>query len=43
MDGWWKGWMDGWKKLHEKRPRRPLLYVMISPYTYNQNMDWLTN
>jgi hypothetical protein len=20
--------MDGWKKLHEKRPQRPLLYVI---------------
>jgi hypothetical protein len=28
MDGFWDGWMDG--KFHEKRPRRPLLYV-ISP------------
>jgi hypothetical protein len=27
MDGWWDGWMDG--KLHEKWPRRPLLYVMV--------------
>jgi hypothetical protein len=27
MDGWQvDGWMD--RKLHEKRPRRPLLYVM---------------
>jgi hypothetical protein len=26
MDGWRDGWMDG--KLHEKRPRRPLLYVI---------------
>jgi hypothetical protein len=30
MDGW-TGWMTGWMdgKLHEKRPRRPLLYVMV--------------
>jgi hypothetical protein len=28
MDGWWDEWMDGWKKLHEKRPRHPLLYVI---------------
>jgi hypothetical protein len=31
MDGW-TGWMtrrmDGWKKLHEKRPRHPLLYAL---------------
>jgi hypothetical protein len=26
MNGW-DGWMDG--KLHEKRPQRPLLYVMV--------------
>jgi hypothetical protein len=26
MDGWWDGWMNG--KLHEKRPRRPLLCVI---------------
>jgi hypothetical protein len=25
---WMMGWMDGWKKLHRKRPRRPLLYVI---------------
>ncbi len=24
------GWMDG--KLHEKRPRRPLMYVMCKRY-----------
>jgi hypothetical protein len=33
MDGRWDGWMDEWtghvKKLHEKRPRHPLLYVII--------------
>jgi hypothetical protein len=23
------GWMDEWKKLHDKRPRRPLLYVIV--------------
>jgi hypothetical protein len=32
-DGWRDGWMDGrvtwWKKLHEKRPQRPLLYVIV--------------
>jgi hypothetical protein len=22
------GWMDEWKKLHDKRPRCPLLYVI---------------
>jgi hypothetical protein len=27
MDGWRDEWMDG--KLHEKRPRRPLLYVVL--------------
>jgi hypothetical protein len=29
MEGWWDEWMDG--KLHEKRPRRPLLYVNYLP------------
>jgi len=32
-DGWQDGWMDGrvtwWKKLHEKQPQRPLLYVIV--------------
>jgi hypothetical protein len=28
IHGWMTRRMDGWKKLHEKRPRRPLLYVM---------------
>jgi hypothetical protein len=28
MDDMKNGWMDGWKKLHKKRPRRPLLYVI---------------
>jgi hypothetical protein len=23
------GTMDGWKKLHEKRPQPPLLYVIV--------------
>jgi hypothetical protein len=27
MDGWQDGWMD--EKFHEKRPRRPLLYVTV--------------
>jgi hypothetical protein len=31
MDGWRNEWMDGrimwWKKLHEKRPQRPLLFL----------------
>jgi hypothetical protein len=33
MDGWRNGWMEGrvtwWKKLHEKRPWHPLLYVIF--------------
>jgi hypothetical protein len=28
IHGWMTRRMDGWKKLHEKRPRRPLLYVI---------------
>ncbi len=38
MTGWMDRWMDGhvtwWKKLHEKRPRRPLLYVIINCRLY---------
>ncbi len=30
IHGWMTRRMDGWKKLHDKRPRRPLLYVMFS-------------
>jgi hypothetical protein len=29
MDDGTDGWIDGWKKLHEKQPRCPLLYVMF--------------
>jgi hypothetical protein len=31
IHGWMTGRMDGWKKLHEKGPRRPLLYVIAAP------------
>jgi hypothetical protein len=34
MDGWWDGWMNG--KLHKKRPRHPLLYVMARPHRVTQ-------
>jgi hypothetical protein len=33
IHGWMTGQMDGWKKLHEKQPRRPLLYVN-SPHSW---------
>jgi hypothetical protein len=28
IDGWMTRQMDGWKKLHEKQPQHPLLYVI---------------
>jgi hypothetical protein len=35
IHGWMTGRMDGWKKLHEKRPQRPLLYVMAKLSSMN--------
>jgi hypothetical protein len=29
IHGWMTGRMDGWKKLHEKRPQRLSLYVIV--------------
>jgi len=40
MTGRIDGWVSWWKKLHVKRPRRPLLYVMgemISTWQNKQN------
>jgi hypothetical protein len=44
IHGWMMGRMDGrvtwWKKLHEKRPRRPLLYVMINYFIFSYVFIW---
>jgi hypothetical protein len=34
MDGWMIRWMYGREKLHEKRPRRPSLYVMFKSHAF---------
>ncbi len=33
MDDGTDRWMDGWKKLHKKQPRRPLLYVILHNFS----------
>jgi hypothetical protein len=37
MDGWVDGWTGHMKKLHEKWPRHPLLYVMADEKQKLQN------
>ncbi len=45
-DGWRDEWMNGqvtwWKKLHKKRPRRPLLYIMLSWKILANNGNYLS-
>jgi hypothetical protein len=39
IDGWRDGWMDG--KHHEKRSRRPLLYVIKQETNFIMNQTYV--